>query len=38
MTRGNLNPGEDDPNKPPTVTITPVDAVSTTDAVTLTAV
>jgi hypothetical protein len=24
MTRGNLNPGEDDPNKPPTLTIAPV--------------
>lgn len=37
MTRGNLNPGDDDPNKPPTVTIAPVDGVATTDAVTLTA-
>jgi hypothetical protein len=24
MTRGNLNPGDDDPNKPPTITITQV--------------
>jgi hypothetical protein len=24
MTRGNLNPGEDDPNKPPAITVAPV--------------
>jgi len=28
MTRGNLNPGEDDPNKPPTLTIAPVASAS----------
>ena len=28
MTRGNLNPGEDDPNKPPTVVIAPVASAS----------
>jgi hypothetical protein len=32
MTRGNLNPGDDDPNKPPTVSIAPVDAATTTEA------
>jgi hypothetical protein len=28
MTRGNLNPGEDDPNKPPTLAIAPVASAS----------
>ena len=37
MTRGNLNPGDDDPNKPPVVNIAPVDNASTADAVALTA-
>jgi len=37
MTRGNLNRGEDDPNKPPVVTITPVAGASVNAAVTLTA-
>lgn len=36
MTRGNLNPGDDDPNRPPTVAIAPVD-VAATESVTLTA-
>lgn len=37
MTRGNLNRGEDDPNKPPAVTISPVDGAGVNAAVTLTA-
>jgi hypothetical protein len=37
MTRGNLNPGEDDPNKPPSVAIAPVSSASVTSPVTLTA-
>jgi len=37
MTRGNLNPGEDDPNKPPTVTIAAVSGVTVSTPVTLTA-
>jgi hypothetical protein len=37
MTRGNLNPGEDDPNKPPTITIAPVASASLDQAVALTA-
>src|SRR4029077_1639257 len=28
MTRGNLNPGEDDPNKPPTIAIAPIGAAA----------
>jgi hypothetical protein len=36
MTRGNLNPGEDDPNQPPVITIAPVAAAASTP-VTLTA-
>lgn len=28
MTRGNLNPGDDDPNKPPAVSIAPVEAAT----------
>jgi hypothetical protein len=28
MTRGNLNPGDDDPNKPPSIAIAPVGAVA----------
>jgi hypothetical protein len=37
MTRGNLNPGEDDPNKPPSITITPVPSAGPGAPVTLTA-
>jgi hypothetical protein len=37
MTGGNLNPGEDDPNKPPSVTIAPVASANVTSPVTLTA-
>lgn len=37
MTRGNLNPGDDDPNKPPAITIAPVAAPSPGAPVVLTA-
>jgi hypothetical protein len=37
MTRGNLNPGDDDPNKPPSITIAPVAAAGVSQPVTLTA-
>jgi hypothetical protein len=37
MTRGNLNPGEGDPNKPPIVTIAPVQSVAVAAPVSLTA-
>jgi len=37
MTRGNLNPGEDDPNKPPTISIAPVSPATVAAPVTLTA-
>jgi hypothetical protein len=37
MTRGNLNPGDDDPNKPPSVSIAPVEAARVDTPVTLTA-
>jgi hypothetical protein len=37
QTRGNLNPGEDDPNKPPSITITPVPPAELTGPVRLTA-
>ena len=37
MTRGNLNPGDDDPNKPPTITVAPSANASVTTPVTLTA-
>jgi hypothetical protein len=37
MTRGGLNPGEDDPNKPPAITIAPVAAASVSTPLTLTA-
>ncbi|HEV3141521.1 MAG TPA: hypothetical protein VGY57_13440 [Vicinamibacterales bacterium] len=37
MTRGGLNPGEEDPNKPPVVTIAPVANASAAAPVTLTA-
>jgi len=37
MTRGNLNPGEDDPNHPPAVSIAPVAAASMASPLTLTA-
>jgi hypothetical protein len=36
MTRGNLNPGEDDPNKPPSISIAPVQNVSTAQPIALT--
>ena len=37
MTRGNLSPGLDDPNKPPSVSISPVSEASTGNPLTLTA-
>jgi hypothetical protein len=37
MTRGNLNPGEADPNKPPSLAIAPIPAATLTAPVTLTA-
>lgn len=37
MSRGNLSPGEDDPNKPPSVSIEPVATASVGSPVTLTA-
>jgi hypothetical protein len=37
MTRGGLNPGEDDPNKPPEIKIAPVGAAAVSNPVTLTA-
>src|SRR5579864_6433984 len=37
MTGGNLNPGEDDPNKPPSIAIAPVQSASLASPVTLTA-
>ena len=37
QTRGNLNPGEDDPNKPPSITIAPVSPVEASKPVSLTA-
>jgi hypothetical protein len=37
MTRGNLNPGDDDPNKPPTITVAPSANASIAAPVTLTA-
>jgi hypothetical protein len=37
MTRGNLNPGEDDPNKPPSISIAPVKVAGALQPVTLTA-
>jgi hypothetical protein len=37
MTRGNLNPGENDPNRPPAVTIAPVEAVPVASPVVLAA-
>src|SRR6266404_7161504 len=35
MTRGNLNPGEDDPNKPPAIAIAPIAGASLDTAVAL---
>ena len=35
MTRGGLNPGEDDPNKPPSVSILPINGATTAKAVSL---
>src|SRR5437764_2509247 len=37
MTRGNLNPGDDDPNKPPTITIAPPAAAAIDAPLSLTA-
>jgi hypothetical protein len=37
MSRGNLNPGEDDPNQPPSVRIAPVPPASVSNPVSLTA-
>src|SRR5229473_5102999 len=37
QTRGNLNPGEDDPNKPPSITIAPVPPAEVSTPVSLTA-
>lgn len=37
MTRGNLNPGENDPNKPPAITIAPVQDATVTSPVALAA-
>lgn len=37
MTRGSLNPGDDDPNKPPSVSIAPVGPASLTNPLALTA-
>jgi hypothetical protein len=37
MTRGNLSPGLDDPNKPPSITIAPVPAAAVGNPITLTA-
>jgi hypothetical protein len=37
MTRGNLNPGADDPNKPPSITLAPIAGAAAGSAVTLTA-
>jgi hypothetical protein len=37
MTRGNLSPGLDDPNKPPSITVAPVPAAAVGGRVTLTA-
>ena len=37
MTRGNLNPGDDDPNKPPTIAIEPVTRPAVNASVPLTA-
>jgi hypothetical protein len=37
MTRGNLSPGEDDPNQPPSVSIAPVAEASVANTLTLTA-
>ena len=37
QTRGNLNPGEDDPNHPPTIAVAPVSTASVASPVTLTA-
>src|SRR5437879_8437665 len=35
MTRGRLNPGEDDPNKPPSVSILPINGATTAKAISL---
>ena len=37
MTRGNLNPGDGDPNKPPVINVAPVGAVAAGQSATLTA-
>jgi hypothetical protein len=36
MTRGNLNPGDDDPNRPPTITIAPIGTATVDAPITLT--
>src|SRR5262249_33582894 len=38
MTRGNLNPGDDDPNKPPTITVAPSGGATVDVPITLTAI
>lgn len=38
MTRGNLNPGDDDPNKPPVITIMPVPVATAGSPISVTAV
>lgn len=38
MTRGNLNPGDDDPNKPPSISVAPPSTAAVGTPVTLTAV
>src|SRR5438874_956456 len=35
LSRGNLNPGDDDPNQPPTITVAPVTAAAIDSPVTL---
>jgi len=37
MTRGNLNPGDDDPNRPPSITLAPIAAASVSSPLALTA-
>ena len=37
MTRGNLNPGDDDPNKPPVVRVAPINGATVSEPITLTA-
>jgi hypothetical protein len=37
MTRGNLNPGDEDPNKPPAIALAPLDAVTVNAPIAITA-